>query len=284
MAEIGTPAGSSHSGAITGHWAAGAVKRALGCDAGVPVSGVQSWRFQSMRWAGFSLVMPSHHTSPSSVRPVLVNSEFFSRVSMACRLVSFGRARGHAEEAGLGVDGPQVALVVVLHPADVVADGLDLPALEGRDEHGQVGLAAGRREGGGHVLDVVLGRGELEDEHVLGQPALVAGHHRGDAQGEALLAQQGVAAVAGAVGPDRALLGEVDDVLVLGVARPGHVVLALFEGRADRVQAGDEVAVAQHVEDLLAHAGHDPHVDGHVRRVGELARRCGRWASRGGPC
>ena len=39
-------------------------------------------------------------------------------------------------------------------------------------------------------------RGELQDQHVLGQPALVAGHDRGDPQGEALLAEQRVAAVA----------------------------------------------------------------------------------------
>ena len=55
-----------------------------------------------------------------------------------------------------------------------------------------------------------VGRGDAEDEHVLGHPALVAGHGRGDAQGEALLAEQGVAAVAGAVGPDLAGLGEVE--------------------------------------------------------------------------
>ncbi|MNS81503.1 hypothetical protein D3C72_1152170 [compost metagenome] len=30
MASIGTPAGSSHSGAMAGHWPAGAAKRALG--------------------------------------------------------------------------------------------------------------------------------------------------------------------------------------------------------------------------------------------------------------
>jgi hypothetical protein len=36
MASIGTPAGSSHSGAITGHWEAGTVKRALGCAAPSP--------------------------------------------------------------------------------------------------------------------------------------------------------------------------------------------------------------------------------------------------------
>src|SRR5207344_3557842 len=36
MASIGTPFGSSHSGAITGHWLAGAVKRAFGWAAGRP--------------------------------------------------------------------------------------------------------------------------------------------------------------------------------------------------------------------------------------------------------
>ena len=48
----------------------------------------------------------------------------------------------------------------------------------------------------------------------------------GDAQRVALLAEQRVAAVAGAVGPDRALLGELHDVLGV-VARPGDVLLAL---------------------------------------------------------
>jgi hypothetical protein len=42
---------------------------------------------------------------------------------------------------------------VGLDPGDVVADGPDLPAVEagGRDEHGEVGLAAGAGEGGGDV-------------------------------------------------------------------------------------------------------------------------------------
>src|SRR5687768_4261826 len=52
IAEIGTPLGSSHSGAIDGHWAAGTVKRALGWAAGRSSAGVQSWPFQSRRWAG----------------------------------------------------------------------------------------------------------------------------------------------------------------------------------------------------------------------------------------
>ena len=111
--------------------------------------------------------------------------------------------------------------------------------------HGQVGLAAGAGEGAGDVVGLALGRGEAQDEHVLGQPALLAGHGRGDAQGQALLAQQGVAAVARAVRPDGRLVGEVHDVLVLGIAlaRPGHVVLERGQRRADGVQAGDELAV-----------------------------------------
>ena len=81
-----------------------------------------------------------------------------------------------------------------------------------------------------------LGAGQLEDQHVLGEPALVARHHAGDAQGVALLAEQRVAAVAGAEGPDRPLLGELHD--VLGVVarprrrRPGR----RLERHADRVQ------------------------------------------------
>src|SRR3546814_5605114 len=41
-AEIGTPLGSSNSGAMTGHCDAGAVKRAFGWAAGEPDSGVPS--------------------------------------------------------------------------------------------------------------------------------------------------------------------------------------------------------------------------------------------------
>ena len=50
---------------------------------------------------------------------------------------------------------------------------------------------------------------------MLGEPAFVAAHHRRDAQREALLAEQRVAAVARAVRPDLARLGKVHDVLVL---------------------------------------------------------------------
>ena len=72
IAEIGTPAGSSHSGAMHGHCAAGAVKRAFGWAAGVSISGFQGLPFQSVARAGGSSVISSHHTSPASVSAVLV--------------------------------------------------------------------------------------------------------------------------------------------------------------------------------------------------------------------
>src|SRR3974390_3310928 len=87
MALIGTPVGSSHSGAMAGSCLAGAVKRALGCAAVVPLSGVQSCPFQSVRWAGGCSVIPSHHTSPSSVSAVLVKMQLPSSVRMALGLV-----------------------------------------------------------------------------------------------------------------------------------------------------------------------------------------------------
>src|SRR5688572_28433495 len=86
-ASIGTPAGSSHSGAIDGHCAAGVVKRAFGCAAGPSDAGVQSLPCQSIRCAGGSSVIPSHQTSPSSVLAQLVNSELARIDAIALGLV-----------------------------------------------------------------------------------------------------------------------------------------------------------------------------------------------------
>jgi hypothetical protein len=90
------------------------------------------------------------------------------------------------------------------------------------------------------AMYVFLARGRLhaEDQHVLGEPAFVARHHRCDAQREAFLAEQRVAAIARAERPDLARLREMHDPLVLVIARPGDVLLARRERRADRVHAG----------------------------------------------
>ena len=141
---------------------------------------------------------------------------------------------------------------------------------QGRLQHGEVGLAARARERRREVPHVALGRGQLEDQHVLGQPALVARHDARDAQGEALLAEQGVAAIAGAEGPDLARLGELHDVLRVA-ARPRDVGPPVDERVADRVQRRDEVALGvDELERRRTHPRHDPHVDHDVRRVGDL--------------
>src|SRR6204780_2342709 len=87
MAEIGTPAGPFHSGAMIGHWSAGVVNRAFGCAAGSGLSGVQSRPFQSIRCAGGSSVRPSHHTSPSSVSATLVKMLLAYMAAIALALV-----------------------------------------------------------------------------------------------------------------------------------------------------------------------------------------------------
>ncbi len=80
---MGTPLGFSHSGAITGHCLAATVNRALGCAAFRPESGVHGRRSQSTNSEGCWSVIPSHHTSPSSVMAQFVKMEFSVTVSMA---------------------------------------------------------------------------------------------------------------------------------------------------------------------------------------------------------
>src|SRR5688572_29346857 len=87
-ASTGTPFGSSHEGSIDGHCAAATVKRAFGCAAGRPACGVHSLPVQSVSLAGGSLVMPSHHTSPSGVSATLVKMVFVLIVSMQLGFVS----------------------------------------------------------------------------------------------------------------------------------------------------------------------------------------------------
>src|ERR1700722_1810815 len=87
MALMGTPSGFSQSGSIVGHWDAGAVNRALGWDAGRPQPGTQSFPCQSVRRAGGSSVIPSHHTPPSGVSATLVKIVFLESVAIALGFV-----------------------------------------------------------------------------------------------------------------------------------------------------------------------------------------------------
>ena len=97
---------------------------------------------------------------------------------------------------------------------------------------------------------------------MLGEPALGLAEVAADAQREALLAEEDIAAVAGADAPDRVVLREVADVAALRVAIERRVQAA--------VEVVDVLARVEHLEGLAAHARHDAHVEDDVDAVGQL--------------
>ena len=273
MAEIGTPLGFSQSGSMVGHWLAGAVKRPLGWAAGVVEAGVQGLPRQSRQWSGGVSVMPSHQTPPSGVRATLVKMVLRASVAMALGLVL-------ADVPGATPKKPASGLMARSWPvASGLIQAMSSPTVQifqplkplGRDHHGEVGLAASRGERRRHVGHLALGRLDAEDEHVFGHPAFIAGDVGGDAEGEAFFAEQRVAAVAGAVTPDFAGFGKVDDVLGV-VAGPGDVLLVGCERSAYGMHARDDTleVLVDFAEDGSADAGHDAHVDDGIGGVGEL--------------
>ena len=81
----------------------------------------------------------------------------------------------------------------------------------------------------------------------------------------AFLAEQRIAAVSRSERDNLARFGEVADVLVLGVAWPGGVLLVRRQGGAHRVQSLHEIAVGtEHLEDSGSDARHDMHIDDNV--------------------
>ena len=97
------------------------------------------------------------------------------------------RPRRHAEVTGLRIDRVEPAVRAGLHPGNVVADGGDFPAREmlGRNHHGEVGLAAGAGESRRDIVFSPFRRFHAEDEHVLGEPALLLPEIGADAQRQA---------------------------------------------------------------------------------------------------
>ena len=114
-----------------------------------------------------------------------------------------GGAGRNAEVTGFRIDGIQVAIITRLDPGNIITDRRDLPALLlvmfGRNDHREIGFAACTGESGGDVSLFTAWFLNTHDEHVFGQPSLVAGHGGSNAQSQALLAEQGVAAVTTAI-------------------------------------------------------------------------------------
>ncbi|CAB4675934.1 unannotated protein [freshwater metagenome] len=179
-------------------------------------------------------------------------------------------SRCNAEESGFWVNGIETSIVTKLHPANVVTDCFGLPAWNRRNEHRKVCLAACRRERSSDVLRCAFWVCELQDEHVFCKPACIACHHRSDAKCEALLAEQGVAAVARTERPDLTSLREVNDELVVGVAWPCRTCLTWSQWVTNGVNTRNPFVVAENIKCTLAHASHDAHADCYVCAIGEL--------------
>jgi len=145
MASIGTPAGSSQAGSITGHCAAGAVKRELACAAGSFEAGVQKRRNQLDALAGGSFVYArtsvngtqttttintrdanTYHAFPPHV--VVRSQRHIGEQRVAfhgthrVRVGVVGRAWCNAKEAVLWVDGAQFTVWSESHPSNIITD------------------------------------------------------------------------------------------------------------------------------------------------------------------
>jgi hypothetical protein len=182
-------------------------------------------------------------------------------------------AGGDAEVAGFRVDGVEAAVLARLDPGDVVADRGDLPAAEGlgRDQHGEVGLAAGAGEGGGDVgllaLAVIRRRGSA-----CARPA-----SPGRAPWWRRCAGRSTSCRAGRC--RRSRNRRTRSRASRGSARctwcPCCRASARPAGRASRgwptlCRQGTNSPSVPSVEHRLAHAGHDAHVGDDIGRVGDL--------------
>ena len=163
------------------------------------------------------------------------------------------RARHDAEVAVLRIHRVQTS-VANLHPGDVVADRRHFPAFEmrRRNQHREIGFAARTGERRRHVMLFSFGRFDAENQHVLGEPALLAREIRTDAQRETFLAQQNIAAVTGADRDDRVVLRKMTDEPPIRI----HI-----EQRMHTTIPFHLWIIAQPFERDLPHARHDSHAE-----------------------
>ena len=106
---------------------------------------------------------------------------------------------------------------------------------------------------------------------MFGEPTFVARHHARHAQRETLFGQQSVAAVARTVTPNLARFGKMNDVAIVGIARPGHVGFALFQGRAQRMNAPDKsIFLAQWTQNRVTATRRQSHGQSDIRRIGNF--------------
>ena len=187
----------------------------------------------------------------------------FPRGSQRIGIGFFRGAGGDTEEAIFRIHGPEPAVGANPQPGNIVAHAPGLVALDSvalrRDQHGQIGLAAGGREGGTDIFGLTLGIFNAQNQHVFGEPTFVAAKARGDPKGKALFALQHIAAIAGVDGHDGVVLRKLDNIAVLWIQ----------SGLG--MQTADEIGgISDAVEYFVADAGHNRHVEHDIDGVGQL--------------
>mmetsp|Transcript_16048 Transcript_16048/g.27452 ORF Transcript_16048/g.27452 Transcript_16048/m.27452 type:complete len:425 (+) Transcript_16048:460-1734(+) len=178
-----------------------------------------------------------------------------------------GRAWCNAKEAVLWVDGAQFTVWSESHPSNIITDRFDFPTRQIWQHHCQIRFTTSTWKCSGNISFFALWVGDAENQHVFSQPAFVASHCRSNAQRKAFFAQQRITTISTTVAHDFACFWKVNDVFVVGVARPRRVLLAFGQRFAKRVHAWHEEIIAQHFDHIGAHACHDAHVGHHKRRV-----------------
>ena len=206
IAPIGTPCGSLESGEIVAHCARATVKRLFGCAAFSPTSGVHGRPCQSMcpRRRGIVVPLPPYR-AVGPERDVRVDRVVLDRGRWPSGWCSRLVPGTTPKKPGLGVDGPEPPVRAGTQPRDVVADGRrpSSPSSTPAAPAWPGWSCRKRWETRRRCSVLALGVLQPEDQHVLGEPALAAPDVARDPQRQALLAEERVAAVAGADRPDR---------------------------------------------------------------------------------
>ena len=200
----------------------------------------------------------------------------FAGASQRIRIGLLIGARCNTEETILRIDGIQSAVLARFHPSDIVANGEYFVAVFQvslrRNQHCQVGFAAGRGECSGDIDGFSVRFLYAEDQHVLSHPTLVLALVGSNTKRKAFFTEQNVSAVCGVNGPNSVFFRELYNVTVF------RINICFGMQATDKVVGG----VAKVFESLLAHSCHNVHIQNNIDGVCQLnANLCQRgtnWA------
>jgi hypothetical protein len=240
-----------------------------------------------MSSGGGSGVMPSHHTSPSGVRATLVKMVLDLIVAIAVGL-------DFSDVPGATPKNPASGLIACSRPSGPGRiHAMSSPTV--------VTVHASQPLGGNSIARLVLpqalgnarcdiallafGTLESQDQHVLGHPALhpAPSPRRSAARNTSC---PGARCRRIRFRRTKSARSSGKCTMYFSSALQGHAT-SRSPGRQrlpDRMNAGDELSIAQHFERPAAHAGHDPHVDDDVGRIGEFNADVRQRRAQRAPC